>query len=219
MPQEIYFITQKDIDNTNTLYNFIYANKEHNYYVSDDFSPAFYISLAQAGFISVSHTQGDAQYLLPEMQFEYAILDFKNLHISKKVLKLLKDDTQYTFTTNKHFNEVLTAINTYHEECWISGKYLELLQELKLSQNDTIDFELCSFEVCNNQGELIAGEVGYMINNIYTSLSGFTLKDKKYNNYSFWNMGHPYMQYKIDLGAKVISRKEFLQRWLKKSLF
>jgi len=35
------------------------------------------------------------------------------------------------------------------------------------------------------------------------------------NQYSFWNMGHPYMQYKIDLGAKILSREEFLIKWLK----
>jgi hypothetical protein len=35
------------------------------------------------------------------------------------------------------------------------------------------------------------------------------------NNYSFWNLGHPYMQYKFDLGAISFSREEFLKRWLK----
>jgi len=234
MPQEIYTITQKDISNINTLYNFIYPNDEHNYYVSDDFSPSFYISLAQAGFISVSHTQGDTQYLLPEMQFEYAVLDFENLHVSKKVTKLLKDDSSYVFSVDEHFEKVLNAIEMYHDDSWIRGRYIELLRELKKIQDDSIDFELCTVELsCSKTGKLIAGEVGYIINNIYTSLSGFTSKEKRYNNYgklqmvllstyleknnySFWNMGHPYMQYKLDLGAKLLSRKEFLKRWLKK---
>ena len=34
------------------------------------------------------------------------------------------------------------------------------------------------------------------------------------NNFSFWNLGHPYMQYKFDLGATSFSREEFLKRWL-----
>lgn len=234
MPKEIYTITQKDIDNTNTLYNFIYSNTEHNYYVSDDFSTSFYISLAQAGFISVSHTEQEMQYLLPEMQFEYAVLDFKNLHISKKVSKLLKDNNSYVFTINQHFDKVLDELDNYHDQCWVSGKYKALLKELKTIQNDCIDFEIFTFELsCSKTGNLIAGEVGYKINNIYTSLSGFTLKEKRYNNYgklqmillgkyleennySFWNMGHPHMQYKLDLGATVISRKEFLKRWIKR---
>ena len=73
-------------------------------------------------------------------------------------------------------------------------------------------------------------EVGYIIAKTYTSLSGFSSKDKKYNNYgtlqlvelskyleknnfAFWNLGHPHMEYKKNLGAKVYSRKEFLKRW------
>ena len=78
---------------------------------------------------------------------------------------------------------------------------------------------------------LIAGEIGYKIGKTYTSLSGFSKKDKKYNNwgklqmillakhleensFSFWNLGHPYMQYKFDLGAKLYSREDFLEKWL-----
>ena len=35
------------------------------------------------------------------------------------------------------------------------------------------------------------------------------------NGFLFWNLDHPYMQYKLDLGAKVLSRIEFLEKWLK----
>jgi len=34
-------------------------------------------------------------------------------------------------------------------------------------------------------------------------------------NVEFWNLGHPFMKYKIDLGAKVYPRDEFLKRWFK----
>jgi len=81
----------------------------------------------------------------------------------------------------------------------------------------------------------LAGEIGYIIGSTYTSLSGFSIKEKQYsnwgklqmvllskyldtNNFSFWNLGHPYMQYKLDMGAKVLSRIEFLERWLPKIL-
>jgi len=82
----------------------------------------------------------------------------------------------------------------------------------------------------NSNNFLVSGEIGYKIGSIYTSLSGFTNKEKKYNNwgklqlvllnnylkengYSYWNLGHPHLQYKIDLGAKVYSRKDFLHNW------
>lgn len=30
-----------------------------------------------------------------------------------------------------------------------------------------------------------------------------------------WNLGHPQLQYKVDLGAKIYNRKEFLELWNK----
>lgn len=47
----------------------------------------FYIELARAGFISTTYDTEDGLILLPELQYNYAILDFKNLHISKKSKK------------------------------------------------------------------------------------------------------------------------------------
>ncbi len=78
--------------------------------------------------------------------------------------------------------------------------------------------------------QLVAGEIGYKIGATYTSLSGFSIKDKGFNNYGklqlvllakylqknnyqFWNLGHPYMKYKFDLGATLFKREDFLQIW------
>ena len=112
--------------------------------------------------------------------------------------------------------------------------YLDLLHKLKIYKHQNIDFELLSCELnCAKTNNLIAGEIGYRIGSTYTSLSGFTTKEKQYNNYgklqmtllcqyleenqfSFWNMGHPYMQYKLDLGATILSREDFLVKWLSK---
>ena len=227
---KIYYITPENLEDKDILYDLIYKNEKLNYYYSDNFSPEFYISLAKAGFISVSYVEEGVEYLLPEMQFEYAVLDFKNLHISKKVNKLLKDTNSYKFSKNCYFEEVLENIKIYHENSWIDGKYLNLL--LKMKNIVDASFELVSFElVCSKTSTLVAGEIGYIINDTYTSLSGFTTKNKEYNNYGklqmtllslyleknnfrFWNMGHPYMQYKLDMGAVVHKREDFLNRWL-----
>ena len=85
----VYFLTLEDIKDENILFNHIYANEKSNFYLSDDLSKDFYINQALCGFISTSVTIEDKFYLVPEMQFEYAILDFENLHISKKVQKLI----------------------------------------------------------------------------------------------------------------------------------
>ncbi len=229
----MYFITKENIEDNDILQNLIYSNGKVNYYISDDFSCDFYILLARAGFISVSYTIDDIQYLLPEMQFEYAVLEFDDLHISKKVNKLLKQTNLYTFSINKNFDEVLKNIEACHQDSWIEKDYLKLLQELEHYKHKTMDFQIISCAImCKDSKNIVAGEIGYKINSTYTSLSGFVLKHKRYNNwgklqmtllanhlkednYSFWNLGHPYMQYKLDMGAKVLSRDIFLEKWLK----
>lgn len=231
---KVYYITPSDIQDKNILLNFIYANTDVSYYYSDIFDEDFYINLARAGFISVSHSEEGKQYLVPEMQKEYAVMDFENLHISKKVNKLLKQKELYSFAVSKNISKIANEIERYHKENWVEKDYLELLHKLKEYKHQYIDFEiLCCELVCNKTNDLIAGEIGYRINSTYTSLSGFTTKEKQYNNYgklqmtllsqylkknnySFWNMGHPYMQYKLDLGATILKREDFLIKWLKK---
>lgn len=229
--QILYLIGQEELEDKNILFNYIYPNEKSNYYLSDDFSKDFYIKLAFYGFITTSISFENKFYLLPEIQFEYAILDFGNLHISKKIKKLLNQNN-FEFSINKDFNLVLENLEKYHKTNWLQDKYKELILSLIDYVHPTIDFEIMSVELYDKDTkELIAGEIGYKINSTYTSLTGFSSKEKKYNNwgklqlvllaiylekknFSFWNLGHPYMQYKFDLGAITYTRKEFLKRWL-----
>ena len=228
----VYYLSLEDIKDENILFNYIYANLDSNYYISDDLSAEFYTLQAISGFIATSISLENKFYLVPEMQFEYAILDFENLHISKKVKKLL-DKNDFTFSINTNISEVIKNIQTHHKTNWLTNEYYEILEKTKEYKNPNINFELLSIELWDKSKTiLIAGEIGYKTGSIYTSLTGFYLKDKKYNNfgklqmvllalyleknnYSFWNLGHPYMQYKFDLGAISFSREEFLNRWLK----
>ncbi len=227
----VYFLTFEDIKDKNILFNHIYANENSNFYISDDLSKDFYINQALCGFIATSIFIENQFYLLPEMQFEYAILDFKNLHISKKIKKILKKN-DFIFTINKDLDEVVRKIQLQHKTNWLTSEYHNILKELKDYKHPNIDFEIMSVEVWDKTfNTLVAGEIGYKISSTYTSLTGFCLKDKEYNNYgklqlvllanylksnnySFWNLGHPYMQYKFDLGAISFARKDFLKRWI-----
>ena len=227
----VYYLSLEDIKDENILFNYIYANLDSNYYISDDLSAEFYTLQAVSGFIATSISLENKFYLVPEMQFEYAILDFENLHISKKVKKLL-DKNDFAFSINTNISEVIKNIQTHHKSNWLTNEYYEILKKTKEYKNPNINFELLSIELWDKSKTiLIAGEIGYKIGSVYTSLTGFCLKDKKYNNfgklqmvllalylqknnYSFWNLGHPYMQYKFDLGAISFSREEFLKRWL-----
>jgi Leu/Phe-tRNA-protein transferase len=160
------------------------------------------------------------------MQFDYAVLFFDNLHISKKVEKLLRKD-DYEFKVHKNFEDIIDKINEYHGDSWIVKEYKQTLLNLK-NYKDNIDFELiaCSIEDKTTK-KIVAGEIGYKVGAVYTSLSGFSSKERRFNNYgklqlvllakylekngfSFWNLGHPYMKYKFDLGATLHKRKDFL---------
>lgn len=227
----IYYLTLEDLNDKNVLYNYIYKNLNTNYYVSDDFSNEFYIKLAFCGFICTSYTLDEKLYLLPEMQFEYAILDFENLHISKKVKKLIAQNS-FEFKISNTPNNIISKLENYHKSNWLIGEYKELLNSLNNYKHPTINFELFAIELYDkNNKELVAGEIGYKIGKTYTSLTGFSSKENKYknwgklqmvllskyleeSNYTFWNLGHPYMQYKFDLGAKSYDRLDFLERWL-----
>jgi len=65
-------------------------------------------------------------------------------------------------------------------------------------------------------------------------LSGFCSKEKRYSgfgtlqlvllakhlekkDFAFWNLGHPFMEYKKHLGATVLEREEFLALWEKET--
>jgi Leu/Phe-tRNA-protein transferase len=230
----IYIIDPQALKDEKILKDFIYANLDENYYVAYDTSIEFYIALAKAGFISTAcYDRQNNFILLPEMQFEYALLYFNKLHISKKVQQLLHKNN-FDFKVNTAFNDVLTAINAYHKQAWSKNEYTTLLKKL-YGHHDSY-FKLISFELFNTQKELIAGEVGYIIGRTYTSLTGFFKREKAYNNwgklqltltahylqqqgFDFWNLGHVCMPYKLDLGATIFSREQFLALWQKSTQF
>ena len=221
----IHNLTYVDVRSPDILVNIIYPNMYKNYYWSDDFSAEYYIAQAKAGFIAVTDHYEDEELLLPEIQFSYALLDFNDLHISRKVTKLL-NEKDLKLEISQNLNEVAEQINTSHKNCWLTPRYFEMLKE---TQGLDDNFELISVGIRDND-ILIAGEIGYVIGKTYTSLSGFSSREKRYCNYGtaqlvllaqyleenefeFWNLGQSYMTYKLALGAKIYERQAFLKRW------
>jgi Leu/Phe-tRNA-protein transferase len=221
----IHHLPYDEITNPEILHRFIYPDMLKNYYWSDDFSPEYYIAQAKAGFIAVTDYYEEKELLLPEIQFSYALLDFRDLHISRKAKKLLnKKELQLEISQN--LDEVVAGINKSHKNNWLTPRYFDTL---KATQNIDENFKMISACI-RNEKKVIAGEIGYIIGKTYTSLSGFSSREKKYHNYgtvqlvllakyleknhfAFWNLGQPYMSYKLALGAKVYERQAFLKRW------
>lgn len=71
----------------------IWADLQRNYYMSIDWSDEFYINCAYHGFISVAQPAPSPKYLpllVPEIQKEYCILDFGELHVGRNVRKRVR---------------------------------------------------------------------------------------------------------------------------------
>jgi hypothetical protein len=221
------YISLGDISNKNILRNQIYPDLSKDYYWSDDFTTKFYIELAKAGFITIGLEYQESQLLLPQIQFHYALLEHKDLHISRHIQKLLHKDC-FSFSVNQRFHEVVAKIKEFHLDCWIHAKYERLLYGLH--ENRFEDFELISSELTDPKtNECICGEIGYLCNGIYTGLTKFSSRKKCYSGWgnlqrvlltkyldsvgiALSNLGHPYMQYKIDLGAIIYPRRLFLEK-------
>lgn len=226
----IYYITLEDLKDETILNDYIYSNMTENYYWSDDYSAEFYIKAAQCGFITTSMYEKNKFILLPEIQFSYAVLDLDEIIISKKVKKLINED-KYKLTINKRVDEVLEKIKNYHKDSWLKDEYINIVKDINQLNNQNKDFKFFTIELIEKASNLlISGEIGYQVGSTYTSLTGFTTKEKKYNNcgklqlvllnqylkdnhIKLWNLGHPQLQYKIDLGAKIYNRKDFLKLW------
>jgi len=237
MPTMIYPIQPGDLEEEFLREQF-YPNLQRTFYWSDNWSPDFYVALARAGFISISRQDPKhGALLLPELQLRYAVLDWENLHVSRRLQKLMRSDQfkdQGIELRIVHDHErVLDRVLDYHgrRTTWLTRPYRDLLAQL--SSADSAGFALQGVELwSNDQDLLVAGEFGYTLGRTYTSLSGFCtrpdphwrgfgtlqmvllanrLKDR---GFAFWNMGHPSQAYKRALGARLLKRGTFLKRWM-----
>jgi len=221
----IYPLSYREMTDRRFLDAHIYPDMRRNYYWSEDFSPEYYIAQAKAGFIAVTDRFEGRELLLPEIQFSYAVLHFKDLHISRNVKRILKRrDPKLKISTD--IDTVAEKIRAYHRNCWLTPRYQSML---KATRTINENFQLIAAFI-EEEGEAVAGEIGYIIGNTYTSLSGFSSKTRSYrdygttqlvllgrylqeNGFAFWNMGQTYMPYKFRLGARQYDRTSFLRLW------
>ena len=81
----------------------------------------------------------------------------------------------------------------------------------------------CTLSRYGSGGEIVAGEIGYAVGGVYTSLSGFSFADSAGTiqccavakmlqtcNFDFWDLGMA-IEYKLKLGAHEENRKAFLE--------
>lgn len=233
----IHPITPSDL-REDILREIVYPDLERTYYWTDLWDPVFYIALARAGFISISHQDAElGTLLIPELQDRYAVLDWKNLHLSNQIQKRMRSksftEEEIELRVVRDPQRALDRILAYHghSSTWLTEPYLELLAQI--SNIGEGGFSLYGVELWSKKRDLlVAGELGYSIGRTYTSLSGFCTRDDpkwtgfgtlqmvllarrlEERGFAFWNMGHPKQPYKRALGARLLDRATFLDRWL-----
>lgn len=216
-----------------TLTDVIYPSSIYDLFMTYDWTPTMYDALAYAGFITISTLDDSSRaVLLPELQWSYAVLHWDRLHLSERLGAFVRKRVlgkDFNLSVNRDMDGVLDGIRRHHAgDNWMNSRYMWLLKALYFERNIR-RIKVMSVEIRDGE-RLAAGEIGYLVGSVYTSLSGFFDREH-YSNFgtiqliclsqllersgcAFWNMGHPYMPYKFHLGARECARKEFLDLWM-----
>lgn len=199
--------------------------------VSPVFHPDVVCQLMAEGFLPIA-TEG---LLLPKLHQHRCVIHLPNeLHISKSARKKAK---RYRSSFNQAFDRVVEGCRQQHGiNCWLIPPLVEafaaihqkhpqgmLTHIVDASSVQRISpVRLYSMELWDDADNLVAGELGYTVGSIYTSLTGFTIQDsagsvqlltlgRLLSRYGFklWDLGMD-MAYKQTLGSKLMPRDDFV---------
>ncbi len=200
------------------LRKLIHISDDPEFCWSLSFKPELISSTCYLGFIPMATQQFGDYILLLKMHKQRCILEFENLHIPKTARKRAR---KFNITIDQAFEQCIEQIIKYHEDNWLYPPLAKTFISIFHSKQEKTKFH--SFEIWEND-TLVAGEIGYTVGSCYTSLTGFsnrnsagtvqlcaTAKILKTNGFSFWDLGME-MDYKLNLGATCISRKNFLSK-------
>jgi Leu/Phe-tRNA-protein transferase len=132
----------------------------------------------------------------------------------------LRDAKRYSLGINIDFDATLAGCVSAHGDDWLSAELCAAFRTLARERQGR-RIKMLSAELYAD-GELVAGEIGYLIGSAYASLSGYTLRSgagtvQLYalaallarKGLRLWDLGMP-LEYKLRLGASVEPREQFL---------
>lgn len=132
-----------------------------------------------------------------------------------------KQAALYDFSVDLAFDQVMAACVRTHGDGWLTPPLCALFACLHRQADTTPAPRMLSIELWR-EDELVAGELGYQIGAVYTSLSGFHTQSGSGNvqlaslaawlhrqGIQLWDLGMP-ADYKFRLGAGSYSRSDYL---------
>ncbi|GAX09913.1 leucyl/phenylalanyl-tRNA---protein transferase [Fistulifera solaris] len=198
--------------------------------VSPVFHPDVVCQLMAEGFLPIA----TEQLLLPKLHQHRCVIQLPNgLHISKSARKKSK---KYRPSFNQAFDQVVDGCRRQHGvNCWLIPQLVEAFSAIHRTHpkgmpthvlDDVVErccpVRLYSMELWDDLDNLVAGELGYTVGSIYTSLTGFTVQDSAGSvqlltlgrllsrcGFELWDLGMD-MAYKQTLGSKLMPREEFV---------
>ncbi|MCL2479840.1 MAG: GNAT family N-acetyltransferase [Treponema sp.] len=190
-----------------------------------DFDPLFIARLMASGFLvmscllenPLSNSSTDRYILLPKHHLIRSCLFYPELHIKKSIKRFLP---KYELVYDADFDFVLDKCIETHGKDWLTDPLVTAIREIRA--NPEMPAKPVSFSLYR-EGRPVAGEFGIIAGSVYTSYSGYYEEDNagtvqmlltagflEKNGFTFWDLGMP-LDYKKTLGAREISRKEFME--------
>ena len=189
------------------------------------FHPRLLVQIMAEGFLPIA-TKG---VLLPKLHHERSVIFLPHqLHLSKSVVK---KSNKFFFTINTAFREVVHGCHAQHDHCWLYPPLVDAFHAIYKSTAMEATLEdgitksrvrVYSIEVWQDSN-LVAGELGYTVGSVYTSLTGFSKVDSAGSvqmaalgkvlceaNFTMWDLGMD-MDYKRKLGAILLPRSDFVR--------
>mmetsp|Transcript_5283 Transcript_5283/g.12728 ORF Transcript_5283/g.12728 Transcript_5283/m.12728 type:complete len:294 (-) Transcript_5283:101-982(-) len=190
-------------------------------------TPALIALLVWHGYLPM----GGMGMLLPKIHRARCVLKPQDVHCGRKTRRRAKP---FRLTIDQAWPAVIAGIQEHtftsqKGDCWLSTELAEAYEAVNsLDEKLRHGVAFHSVELWHSEtGELVAGEIGYTCGTIYSSCTGFTLKEKHpgagsvqlvalgqwllMSGYAVWDLGME-LDYKLELGGSVIPRKEWAAR-------
>ncbi|RLN90889.1 hypothetical protein BBJ28_00000333 [Nothophytophthora sp. Chile5] len=214
------------------LRQFVFHSQD-DFYVSRFFDPLLLSHLMFEGFLPIASEFQGRCFLLPKLHRQRCVLQLQAApqHVPKSVRKR---GSKYTLVLNRDFDAVVQGCHEKHGIPWLYPPIVAGFRVLFEAGDAGVELfpgrkvRFFTVELYDTATDtLAAGELGYTIGSVYTSLTGFSrasgagtvqlhaLSKLLYlSGMKLWDLGMS-MAYKMSLGAQDLDRDDFLEELYK----